>query len=303
MVGLPIEIIQHHVNTYGILDGLRKWMKKAYLRKRTTNSGENVFSKDWGVLIILDACRPDLVDEVAPGFDFLSECSTISSLGSATAEWMPRTFSNADENELQDTIYVTGNPFSDQFLSEDSFTHLDEVWRWGWDKQIGTVPPRRITDSAIEHARTQDFSRLIIHYMQPHVPFLESERSPALDMSNFTGKGKRTLDDWELVELGKRDLDDVWSEYRRNLELVLEEVSILRNNIDGEKMIITSDHGNAIGERGLFGHPGGISIPALYEVPWCETTATDQETHEPADYNRDNVRDATMDLLNALGYS
>jgi hypothetical protein len=121
-------------------------------------------------------------------------------------------------------------------------------------------------------------------------------------MSNFTGEGERTLDDWELAETGKRDIEQVWEDYKRNLEIVLEDVSLLRENIEAEKMIITSDHGNAVGERGLYGHPGGVSIPALHSVPWCETKAADRKTRDPESYDRTNTAETTEELLSALGY-
>jgi len=261
-----------------------------------------VFAREWDLLVVLDACRPDLLNEVALDFDFLDNCTETTSVGSATAEWMPRTFDGADPDDLLNTIYVCGNPFSEQFLSEDSFAHLEEVWCWGWNSEQGTAPPRPITDSAIDLARERSFGRMIVHYMQPHVPFLDSEQSPSIDMTNFTGEGERALDDWELVEAGERDLDEVWTDYRRNLEIVLEDIALLQENVDAEKMIITSDHGNAAGERGLYGHPGGISIPVLHEVPWCETTATDRETHESADYDRSKPDETTEELLSALGY-
>jgi len=302
MVGIPSKIIRHHIKTYGWYQGILKWAKKAYLRERTQMSGVNVFSRDWDVLVVLDACRPDLLNELSPNFDFLDSCTSINSVGSATAEWMPRTFGEATTEKLSNTIYICGNPFSKQFLSENSFSHLEEVWRWGWDTEIGTVPPRPITDTAINLARERSFDRLLIHYMQPHAPFLDSERSPSLDMSNFTGEGERTLDDWELADTGKRDIEQVWEDYKRNLEIVLEDVSLLRENIEAEKMIITSDHGNAVGERGLYGHPGGVSIPALHNVPWCETKAADRKTRDPESYDRTNTAETTEELLSALGY-
>lgn len=174
------------------------------------------------------------------------------------------------------------NLFSEQFLDADSFANLEEVWRWGWDEELGTVPPRTVTDTAIDIGRRGTHDRLIVHYMQPHTPFLESAHSPALDMSNFTGEGARTLDDWEFAEMGERDIDAVWDDYRDNLRIVLDDIDVLRTNLYAETLVVTSDHGMAAGEHGLYGHPGGIAVPVLREVPWCETSATNTGEHETA---------------------
>lgn len=48
------------------------------------------------------------------------------------------------------------------------------------------------------------------------------------------------------------------------------EVSELLKNLSDKKVVITSDHGEAFGEWGIYGHPGGVYIKALTEVPWFE---------------------------------
>lgn len=42
--------------------------------------------------------------------------------------------------------------------------------------------------------------------------------------------------------------------------------------------MITADHGDLFGEFGQYGHPEGFVHPNLNQVPWVETTATDEET-------------------------
>ena len=73
--------------------------------------------------------------------------------------------------------------------------------------------------------------------------------------------------------------------YIINLKLVLEALQILIQNIltnDAEaKIVITSDHGELLGENGKFGH--GIEHPVVREVPWfevkeCKENIKDQTT-------------------------
>jgi hypothetical protein len=60
--------------------------------------------------------------------------------------------------------------------------------------------------------------------------------------------------------------------YIINLKLVLENVAILVQNIltDNPKarIVITSDHGELLGENGKFGH--GIEHPIVRVIPWFE---------------------------------
>lgn len=302
-IGLPTSVIKRHIEAHGTVEGISKWVRKVYLRQRTSARGKHFFDEEWDVLIVLDACRPDLWEEVSDEYSFATEFSSVSSIGSATAEWMPKTFDTVDESLIAKTAYVCANPFSDQFLDPDLFLELDEVWRYAWDDELGTVPPRPVTDRTIHVGRNFDFDRLVVHYLQPHVPFLESNYSPGLKMDNFDSSASgRTADDWALVERGERDLEDVWREYRENLRIVLDDVELLLSNLDADKVIITSDHGNAVGEHGLYGHPGAIAIPALREVPWCLTTSTDDMTHTPATYEPVEDGESIEDRLQALGY-
>ena len=41
-------------------------------------------------------------------------------------------------------------------------------------------------------------------------------------------------------------------------------------NIKEAHVIITSDHGELLGERGLYGHRTGLHVRELVEVPWLE---------------------------------
>lgn len=88
--------------------------------------------------------------------------------------------------------------------------------------------------------------------MQPHHPFISS---PDLDKGSFIAEDDKYLEQqsrtvWEQLEAGELEEDEVLTEYRNNLRIVLEDVQILLENVDSETAVITSDHGNAIGEWG-----------------------------------------------------
>jgi len=71
--------------------------------------------------------------------------------------------------------------------------------------------------------------------------------------------------------------------YKANLECVLEQVAVLLKHLTG-KIIITSDHGEFLGEGGRYAHPYGSVHPTLVEVPWLaiEKAEKDIDTEEVA---------------------
>ena len=244
-------------------------------------TGQNVYDREWDVLLLLDGCRVDLLREVAPEYEFVGDVDTHRSLGSHSYEWMERTFTPAYAEAMADTVHVTANPFSDRFLVGSRFAALDEVWRYGWDDAEGTTPPRPVTERAIASWRETSADRMIVHYMQPHVPFLGYDFQAAHDPEDWQrAQTEKTV--WAKLRDGDLDFDAVWTGYRDNLRAVLSDVELLLENLDAETVVLSADHGNAVGEYGIYGHPRGVAIEPLREVPWVRTTATDAGTFEPS---------------------
>lgn len=248
-----------------------------------TRPGVPIYDLEWDVLVVLDACRADLMQEVAGEYDFLSAGGTIRSVASVTRRWMLLNFVDEYADEMRRTTYVCGNPYSDSILDPSSFAELREVWRDVW-VEPGTVPPEAMTNEAIKLGRS-GFDRMIVHYMQPHCPFISApDLSEGKQRAEF---GHQSDDVWTRLEKGHLDRETVWNSYRENLRIGLEEVGVLLENIDAENVVITSDHGNALGEWGLYGHPERMPFEPLRKVPYYRTSATDQGTRTGADLETD----------------
>ena len=297
------------VAEYGPLQGsriaaLKLWEGVLIRAGHAYNWGESVYERDWDALIVLDACRPDLLREVTADYEFLpGRVDTYDSPASQSEEWMEKTFGTASPAELEQTAYVTGNPFS-RSLDASAFARLDEVWRYAWDDEFGGIPPGPVTDRAITAGRETDADRLIVHYMQPHVPFRSGEfdaghtLEAALDGDDV---GKYV---WYELRDGEVSLEELWAAYRDTLEWVLDSVGTLLSNLDAERVVITADHANAIGEWGVYEHPPYVPVPAVKRVPWVETTAEDTGEYEPTTERIDAETDESgiEERLSALGY-
>ena len=274
---------------------------------------ETVYDREWDVLVILDACRVDLFSEVADEYKWLPKGdhvdeTAIDSVAGSSKEWMERTFGAADAETLENTAYITGNPFSSQTLEADDFGLLDEVWRYAWDDDVGSIRPGPLVDRAVKAGREGDYDRIIVHLMQPHAPFLENDEIHAGFRPDDWGSpdavrdpDQQGIDVWHRIRRGDLERDRVWDAYRENLRIALESAGKLRQNIDGQ-LVLTADHGNALGEYGVWGHPD-VPVEGIREVPWVAVDAEDTGSYEQEiEQTSDQSEISIEDRLTALGY-
>jgi len=276
-----------------ICDAIRRW----YLNNIKSS---NIFSESWDMLIILDACRFDLMMKIAKEYDFISDVSSTYSVAAQSEEWMEATFRKKWDRETLNTAVITGNIYSKNAMDEEQLFYLDEVWKYAWDDSIGTVKSRPITDRAISVAREINPERLLVHYMQPHFPCVPTPRpGEGVTLDQF---GSQQMTIWKKVSKGQVSVEEAKDAALRNLRYVLNDVEILLSNVEAEKVVITADHGNAFGENGELSHPRGSVSEVIRKVPWITTTASDEETHSPAEYNIKNTETNREDQLRSLGY-
>jgi hypothetical protein len=82
-------------------------------------------------------------------------------------------------------------------------------------------------------------------------------------------------------------------------------IELLLENLDAGTVVISADHGNAMGQWGQYGHPDGVPIAPLRNVPWVETTATDTGRYDPdsVEDRESTTTDEVHSRLNDLGYA
>lgn len=267
------------------------------------------WDRDWDILCILDACRVDLFRNACEKHSWLpasNDVETLSSTGSTSREWMQTMFSEKYHGEMAKTAYVTGNLFAEH-IDTTPFSHIEIYQPRTLDEyDIYTVPPSELTDAAIRYWREANADRLIIHYMQPHTPFRSrpewfgTDAAKAGELRTSWGQGFAELRDGDIPR------NEFVAAYQDNLDWVLNEVNRLRRNADGD-LALSADHGNGLGEWGVHGHPEGINVAAVREVPFATIQATDTGESKPKAPIRDpeqedNISDSANDRLRRLGY-
>lgn len=289
---------------------------RAYHRQcgfRTENpDGVAVFDRDWDTLVVLDACRYDMFADVN---QLDGDCSSVVSKGSATTEWLQ---ANVDGRDLTDTVYVTANPQLERNKGDWDVRFHDVINCWlddGWDDEKGTVLAETMTERGIQAFERFPEKRVVVHYMQPHYPFVTSET--AVDKRHLqtiqdgddraTGENIWNLKFFEDLDISEQEL---WAMYTENLEYALEHVEVLLNAIHG-KTVVTSDHGNFVGDRATpipireWGHPRGIYAEPLVRVPWLEVSKGDRKSITRGGITDDDsdTADVVADRLRHLGYT
>lgn len=282
--------------------------------------GTNVFEFDWDVLVILDTCRVDALQDVASDYDWLpgsGDIDSIMSVGSATKEWTASTFIDKYEDEISETVYVTGTHQTDTVLNhrempdDDAGVWAPTEWRTVTGNTLkdlvrandyarppinGGMHPAIVTDIAIEEYRKQNPERMIVHYTQPHHPYSSDAMMHGREMT------LAEQDPFTYLMRGG-DRETVWDHYINELEHALPFVERLLNAVNAPEAAITADHGDAFGEYGFYSHPFASFVPPLRWVPWAELSFPGESDYEPS-FNREGTDQfqAPEEQLKQLGY-
>lgn len=272
----------------------------------------DIMEEDWDNLILLDACR----------FDQFCDINTVGgeleariSKGSTTSEFLINNFS---DNVYEDTVYVTSSPMYRDVDLGVTFHDTIDVWLDHWDEENRTVPPDAMAQATYDAHKKYPNKRILSHFIQPHYPFI-GERGDELPDHRGGEKGRKQIlgeetdeklpNIWNMLEDGRTSEEKVWDAYNENLSLVLDEVEDLLERFD-EKTVVTSDHGNLVGERlhplrpPRYGHPRGIYVDELRKVPWLivEGDERKQITAEHASNGNLGNDQIATDRLKDLGY-
>lgn len=261
------------------------------------NQKDLILNGNWNTLVILDACRYDYFKDVYS--DYLDgDLKKVKSPASSTQPWLKNTFDN--RKYMEDTIYVSANPFCNSkgidFIGFDGLNRFYDVvdcWESGWDDEIMTVKPQIMSKLARVTRGKYPSKRLIVHFLQPHDPYLgydsmrekpkwiellKGEREKGIFKSktpihavlNFL-RGVLGLNPNPIEEFEKKyGEEELKKAYENNLRIVLEEVKKIIERVPDKNIIITADHGELLGENGEYRHPSKSNNPILREVPWLE---------------------------------
>ena len=221
---------------------------------RLPYNGVSIPDEEWDNLIILDACRYDTFKKEIVNWDIKGRLESRISKGSNTPEFLMRNFGNG---RFDDIVYITANPFVIKLL-RGRFHRI--IWDFGYDEKLGTVLPGEVYRKTLETIEKYEDKRFIIHFIQPHQPYLKLKH---------INRGSVH----ELLRRGELDKETVREAYEENLRMAMLYVERLCRELEG-KIVITSDHSQMIDDKihpllpfRVTGHPS-LRIEQLIRVPW-----------------------------------
>ena len=256
-----------------------------------------ILNKDWDILILLDACR----------YDFFKKCNSFEGKlskvigGTNTKSFFRKNFDGADCSNI---IYINPIIKFNEWFPSNNFFEVIPSWDKCWSKNFGTVLPESVTELSIKYIKKYPKKRIIVHYMQPHIPYLSlgtkyvkastrnevaNERESKLKEIMFStiNKAKITFPSipiWYMEKLfgSSAGIGEIYfnggfkamrKAYKENLNNVLNYVKKIIEITDGN-VVITSDHGEMLGEMGMVGH-GRWKHKNVINVPWFEVAKKD----------------------------
>jgi hypothetical protein len=219
------------------------------------NTGSYVLDEKWDNLIILDACRFDTFQRVTASFPLDGKLESRVSRGADTTSFLVQNFR---ERDCMDIVYVSANP-QVPLVAGGSFFKIIPVWK-------ENLWPQTVYRQTLDALDQFPDKRFIIHFLQPHHPYLGIKINMKSGRRYTDLLGVFTAGAYTMIEKGSQV-----ALYERNLRIVLPYVRNLLERLPG-RTVVTADHGEAFGERigllRLYGHGAGARIPALVRVPW-----------------------------------
>lgn len=243
--------------------------------------------RDKFTLIILDACRYDYFEKTARAY-LNGNLEAVKSPASRTVDWLKIIF----RKTLRNVKIFSANPVINSkgvnvggFRSKDCIKgKIIDVWDWGWDSELGTVHPDTIV-KAVEEVGFE--SRNIIWFIQPHLPYI-GETKLLISARTREVVGKEAVSTYlaKSLRIGEISKEYLSRAYKDNLVLVLEAVKKLlkqAKHIEG-RIVLTSDHGELLGESGACEHPSYLSLPEQRIVPWLDINLSEKSSNrQPVD--------------------
>lgn len=218
---------------------------------------ELIYKYGWDVLIILDACRYDSFKKV----NFIEgDLIAVDSESTRTTRWYQHNWNeyNDDVILISSHSYPRSHGFYKNFYKFYDFYLERDDYR----------EPKIALEKLIEIQNDYD-KHFLVHLLPPHLPYLGKKGSKFMRQLKIPIVGRphvyRHVTKWGRKHGWKKLI----GYYKENILYALTEINKYLPQIKG-KVIISSDHGELIGERNIYNHYN--KHEKIFEIPWLQLT-------------------------------
>lgn len=225
---------------------------------------ELIHNTDWDTLIILDAQRHDYFKKYNR---FKGRLLKARSRGPHTYPWLEKTFP-----DRYPWLYFSAHLWvTDKVRPKkpwNAVQHFDKIipiWEKGWNDALGTVHPDTVGKAVRDYFKENPQRKCIIHYVQPHGPWIGNPqyKYPVFTRAHHARYG--VMADY-IAQETRPDPAFFRKAYRGNVKLVLNSIRKYLKYFPGQ-VVISADHGELLGEGGLYLHK--VNFP-----PWAHDLVT-----------------------------
>jgi hypothetical protein len=278
--------------------GYRVW--KTLLQKLSSPRKATQLNKlseiDWDILVVLDACRADVLEQVVDW-----PTTTAVSPAGCTAEWLGKV---AASGVFEGAHVVSGNPQYERVDVNLGCKTVEPYWEEEWDKSLQTVLPEPVLDRATEVFDTGD-SPVVAHLEQPHWPYIAKLGGswelayPETGPWTPDGTSEEVVSFQVAMQRGYIDRKQAYSAYRASVASVWSTLVryIQRWYTASGTVVVTADHGETFGrlrDLKLYEHPCFCHVSPLATVPFVEFRPRMTSAGQT---------DSVQERLQALGYA
>lgn len=211
----------------------------------------NPAKENWKTLVILDSCRYDYFKEV----NFIKgKLFKVDTRCSNTHEWYAKYWCNKFHSN---TVLVHGIHFVEKF--GNFFARAYRMWNY--ENMLKIDEQISFAEKVLKEIGDK---RVLIHFLQPHIPFNNPKGKKLLRKLKTSGKGLPEDHDKITIYGNKYGWNEIKEAYKEEIKYVLKKITDSKIEPD----VISADHGIRIGEDKTFRHGAHTNI--VHTVPWLE---------------------------------
>lgn len=162
----------------------------------------------------------------------------------------------------------------------------DWLTSWRAENDLPYERAEVLNDEALEHLEAGADQFLWIHYMEPHSPYSPPEEYREMCGDAWERRGELAVK-FNDRDVDEADIDDLETLYRGEIKYLDDEIGRLLDAVeamgDEVHVVLTADHGEMMGERGLIahGHPfnPNLQVPLVFDLPGMDGTEDGLASH------------------------